>query len=394
MLYITIFAILLFLSYNYDMMDRKTNRDFWYNIMLVVFILVSGLRYRLGVDTPNYMDSFYHGAPTLGEFHFADYPLGNDPLWNLFQSTVKTFGGRFYWVQLIQSSIVNVLLFKYIKKHSRYIFTCLLFYAFCCYTNYNMQIMRGAIGIVLCLYANDFILEKKFLKGIMLILISSMFHIQGIVMLLMPLLFFLRMNIKGVAVIVGAFFVSGIIQNVFADYLFLFEFSDRVGDRVDMYLNDEFYGEQTKNFNGMMVQFLPDVIYSFISLIFMKKYCKDSSLLKFEPMVMIGIIFLIIQTKLQIAYRYVDYYRIYFVLFYSELFIRFFLSRKMKIKKDVAYVVMLSFFAPYVFLIGISRKTAFEQYYPYSSVIDKSIYHEREVLYTRQGRPGPHLNEY
>lgn len=393
MLYALIFILLIYLSFRYDMMDSKVNKDFWYVVMLIIFILVAGLRYRLGEDTPNYIHSFYHLHPTLDKFSFEDYPIGKDPLWALLNSIVKSLGGRFYHVQLIHATFINILLFKYIKKHSSYIFTCLIFYAFCCYTNYNMQIMRGSLSVVLCLYANDYILEKKWVKGYLLFLVALLCHAQTILMFFLPLLFFIRLDLKGLLILIVSFFVGIIIQEQLGDYLFLLEASEDMAKKAQMYSELEEYGGQAGNFNFMLVRFIPDIVYTLVALWFVKQKNKISSLLFLEPLVMIGLVFLVLQINLQIAYRFVDYYRIYFVMFFSELFIAF-AKKNIKMPKETAYVVMIAIFLPYFSLMSYWRAAVFEQYYPYSSVFDMEKSPKREILYMKDDRWGPRSDEF
>ena len=111
MIYLIVLFLLIILSLRYDIQGKTKNFVFWYRIVLVVFILIAGLRWRLGVDTPNYLENFYYWHPTLDKFSFSEYGLGKDPFYVLINSIVKTLGGRFYIVQLIQASIVNVLIF-------------------------------------------------------------------------------------------------------------------------------------------------------------------------------------------------------------------------------------------------------------------------------------------
>ena len=174
--------------------------------MLFVFILLSGLRWRLGVDTTGYLYNFYHEYPTLNKFSLEDYSLFSSPLFVLLNSFVLTLGGRFYVVQLIHASFVNILIFKYIKKHTQYLFICLFFYAVVAYSKYNMEIMKGSMSIVICLFANDYILEKKWVKGYILYFIALLFHAQTILLFFIPFLFSLRLNIKGLLVLICAFF--------------------------------------------------------------------------------------------------------------------------------------------------------------------------------------------
>ena len=145
LIYIVVTVLLLYLSYYYDISGKRVGRDGWYNAVLVFLILIAGLRWRVGTDTIAYLARFYHIYPTLENFAISEYGLGQDPFYALINVIVKTLGGRFYMVQIIQATIVNVLVFKYIKRHSKYIFTCVLFYFFINYLNYNMETMRGSI---------------------------------------------------------------------------------------------------------------------------------------------------------------------------------------------------------------------------------------------------------
>ena len=375
------------------MMDAKVNKDFWYYTVLIIFILIAGLRYRLGEDTPNYIHKFYHLHHTLDKFSFKDYPIGKDPLWGLLNSVVKSLGGRFYHVQLIHTTFINILLFKFIKKHSNYVFTCLIFYAFCCYTNYNMQIMRGSFSVVICLYANDYFLDRKWIKGYLLLIVALLFHAQTIIMFAIPLLYFMRLNKTGVVLLLITFFIGKTIQESWGDYLFLLEGSEDISDKAKKYSELEEYGGQVGNINFMLVRFLPDIAYTMIALWYVKRNDRKSSLLRLEPLIMVGLLFLVLQIYLQIAYRFVDYFRIYFVLYFAELFVCF-AKKNLKIPQITAYATMLLFFIPDFFLMGYWRAAVFEQYYPYSSVLDMSKSPKRELLYMKEDRWGPRSDEY
>lgn len=117
MIYLAVFILLLFLSFHYDICGAKGGRDAWYSVILIVFILIAGLRWRLGVDTPNYLDEFYYETPRLDLLSIEDLKL-TKPLWILLNSIVLTFFGRFYVVQLIHATFINTF-YLYFKKFHR-----------------------------------------------------------------------------------------------------------------------------------------------------------------------------------------------------------------------------------------------------------------------------------
>ena len=101
------------LTIRYDVNGKTEYRDQWYNAVIVILILIAGLRFRLGEDTINYIYAFYHDTPELPDIDIDTF-LSSDqpPLWILLNSIIKTLGGRFFVVQLIQATILNTLVLK------------------------------------------------------------------------------------------------------------------------------------------------------------------------------------------------------------------------------------------------------------------------------------------
>lgn len=378
MIYIIVIFLLIILFLRYDIQGKTKNFVFWYRFVLVAFILIAGLRWRLGVDTPNYLSNFYYVYPTLDKFSFAEYGLGNDPFYALINSIVKTLGGRFFIVQLIHTSIVNVLIFKYIKKHSSYFFTCVFLYFVTFYYAFNMEIMRASISVVICLFAYDYILDKKWLKGYLLLCLALMFHLQTIVMFILPIFFFLRLNKIGIAMIFGAFIFAFFVNALFGEYLTLLNsVSEKGAEKADLYLNSEKYGDQTHNLKFMAVMYFPYIIYSLASLLYLKKYDNNNPLLKLEPFLLLGVIFVVMELNLYIAYRFVDYFKIYFILFFSELFISL-IKRCCRLSRGVVFARTFILFIPFFFMIGFKIFQQRSRFYPYSSVIERKIDKKRE----------------
>ena len=398
MIYLTVAILLVLLSLRYDINGKERYKLFCYHSMMILLILIAGLRYRLGIDTPNYLNMFYRIFPSLDEFHWKDYPFGEDPLYVLINSIVKSLGGRFYVVQLIQATFVNILVFRYIKKHTPYLFTTLFFYfTIYCYFEFNMEIMRGGMSIVICLFANDYILERKWIKGYFLYLVACLFHGQTIVMLVMPLLLFVKFNKKGLVVLALSFLAGKILQVTLADYLELLEMADMdssLSDKASTYAESDNYGTQSGNVYFILVNIFPWLAYGIASVLYMKRNYPDNHILKLESFVLIGMIFLVMQINLQIAYRFVDYYRLYFILFFSETFVHL-LKRGKAFSLSLSYARAVFLFIPLFMLIGYLYFTRSYQYFPYSSVIERRLDSNRETLYmSKDGRPKANLNEY
>lgn len=393
MIYLLVFLLLIILSFHYDINGGKNGHAFWSYGVIVVFILIAGLRWRLGSDTPRYINTFYYETPLLSDFLNKELPLKNI-LWSLLNSLVLTVGGKFFVVQIIQSAFVNILYFKYIKRHSRYVFTCLLLYFIWMYTNQNMETMKASMAIVVGLFGNDYILEKKWLKGYSLFFLACLFHISAIVLIITPLIKNFRFNSKLIIILFLAYILGNIIQSVAGDYLAYLEFNEEIYERVEMYMDSERY-MSSRNLNFFIVNMFPFFIYSYFSYLYLSKNKVDEGLMKLVPFVIMGLIFLMFRLNVTLFYRYIYFYNIYFVIFYAEVIIVM-IRRRYLIKNNANIIGVFMLFLPMFLVMAKYNYSRREMYYPYSSVFNREINEERESTYMNMALfyAVPNKNEY
>lgn len=385
--------MLLYLSYYYDFNNHKNGRDGWYYSILVFFILFAGLRWRLGIDTPNYINDFYYDIPTIGKLTKDDLNFGAKPLWIIINSAVKTLNGRYYIVQLIESAFVNILILNYFKRHSRYVFTCIFFYYVMLYLSLSFTVMKAAMSIVVCLYANDFILQKKWVKGFMLYLISALFHPQAILIMLTPFLLFLKLN-KFSVLLFGLLYVLGFsVQTFLGDSLVFFDFDEDIYDKMENVASLDRYSSRATNFNYAIVNILPYCFYPILSLFALKRFKPETTSLKYEPFVMIYLCFIVLEINVYIAYRFAMYYTVYFILMLSETFVEFAsFGRESKYKTKV-FLKSLFIVLPFLFLLGYRGYLKAWVFTPYSSVIEREIDETREWNRFELHPNGPRANK-
>ena len=392
MVYFVILFLFLYLSFVYDIQHIKRNRYISYIAIQLILILFAGLRYRIGGDTLNYIFFFYHEYPDLPNFSFSDYPIGQDPLYVLINSIVKSLGGRFYWVQLIQASFVIILTFKYFKRHTRYIFTCALFFYFFCYTYFCMEVMRASMSIVVSLYANDYIMEKKWVKGYLLYYVAILFHIQAVVLLAMPLFFSLKFDKRGLIVVGCAFLIGLILKEKLSDYLMLFSVSEVIDKKAGYYAGADEYNSGG-NLKYFIVYVFPQLAYAILCIFYFKIKGMKRNLEKIQPFIMLGLIFLVIQSNFEIAMRYAFCYVMYLIILYSECFVHIATNNK-KVPGLMKYVRTSVFFAVFFFLVGWKHyRDNYSRFIPYFSVIDRKIDTTRENLYNKIEMMA-NINEY
>ena len=323
-----------------------------------------------------------------------DFALGSDPFYTLINVFVKSLGGRFYMVQIIEAAIVNILVFKYIKKHTQFIFTCVLFFFFISYLNYTMEVMRGSISIAICLFGNDYILEKKWWKGYTLYLIALMFHFQTIVLFILPMFFFIRFNKFGIALLVVAFIAGMGLQEFLGQYAVLLgEDSGEVGDKVYGYANSARWGVNNGNMTYFVSLILVKIIYPIFSLLYIKKYSDNEDLKRLEPFIMFGLGFVLVQMSFPIAFRYVYYYEVYFALIHSYVLVSI-IKNNTILEWKLVYLKAFIFFFPVLLYYGYNKYRT-HKFHPYTSVIEKKVNKQRENVYMgRSTYLPPNKNEY
>lgn len=391
MIYLFVLILLLFLICRYDIAGDEKNRDFWYRCVLFIFIAIAGFRYRIGGDTINYLEIYYHDTHPLSELTFDDlFSSGLEPLYVLLTSAVKSLGGKFFCVQILQAFVVNGLIFSYFRKHSECVFTCIFIYALWAYSLFNFEEMRASISLALCLYANDFFLEKKWLKGFSLYIIGCLFHYSTILLLLTPFLLFLKFNLVGVVFLCLAIPVGALAELILGDYLVILDMGDQISGRAIGYLNNDDLHVKHSIFYYLIDMGLC-LFYIIFSYWFIHHKNIKNDILKFQPFLIIGMIFFLAKSNFEILTRYAHFYYPYFIIPIAMMFVDL-VRRNIQTMKSLAWGRAVVFFFPFFFyLISYYFSSPprmlsnsyhnYQKYLPYASVFERSISKEREKLF-------------
>lgn len=183
-IYLIVFALLLFPCIRYDFCGRKGGESIWYQVCLWTLILLAAFRYRTGGDTLNYLDLFkdYPKISELNHFDFASAEFF--PMWYVVNSVFKSFGNSFFLFQLVESVFVNVVIFRFLYRYCRYFFLAVVIYYFGYYFYFNMEILREIICICLFLIAYPLLEEKRYLPYFAIMVLALTFHVSAIAMLM------------------------------------------------------------------------------------------------------------------------------------------------------------------------------------------------------------------
>jgi len=391
MIYFIVIFLLVYLIFRYDINGDNKNRDFWLRCVVFIFISIAGFRFRIGGDTINYLEFYYHETPNLWEISYEDlFASEIEPLCLLLFSVIYSLGGKFFIVQLLQAIIVNVLLCFFFKKHTQYVFSCFFIYFMWMYIYYDFEELRAGISVVLCLLGNDYLQEKKWMNGYMMYVIAIFFHYSSIFFLLTPLILLLRFNLIGIAMIFISIPASALIVHALGDYLLLFGGDDQISAKALGYVNND---EHVRS--AGLLYYLIDVgvpvFYILVSYWYLCIKKMNKTLQQFQPFVILAILLYFMSAQLDIVSRYIHFYAPYLIIFYSTMFIEL-IKEKAELTKALVITRSFLFFLPLFSFFLITLKSVpprminnsyrnYQKYYPYSSIFEKSIIDKREKLY-------------
>lgn len=387
MLYLSILLLLFMLSCLYDYCGIKKGRTAWYVVILIIFICIAGLRYRLGVDSIRY-ENTYNSLPTIAElatYDFSESRFGVGYI--VFNSIARSISDEFVCMQFLQAIYVNGVVFWFFYRYSHKIFFCVILYAVGLYFNFMCEVMREACAVATLLLAWPHFISREWLKYYLLATLCVFFHVSGFIALLLPVLYlpkirnFFMIGRYTILVLLALFVVASSIGFAFIDYFNVFYFFSGFEENVNNYANNELSG-QVLNIGGVISTFAKWCLFPYLAVLYFKKNNKDEkhnnhySALNF--MVGLCMIMAVLSVPIAIFYRYNNYFFpfaiaaignwVYVRRPFSNLRVRF------------GFIAWQLLFIPYFFLclygyfIIKNNNEIYElaRYYPYSSIIEKS----------------------
>lgn len=212
---IYIFSLIICISFvwRYDFLNRTAYRKQCYYILLVWFILVSGLEYYVGSDTELYINKYKNFKDSLSFDTFVESSEDRrQPGWVLLTWICKQFTDDFLLMKMIQATFFNIAVFSFFRRESKYVFLCIFFYAFSDYLVTNFNVLRHSYAIAFGLFSVTYLREGKYLKYGIFVLLAYMFHNSALLLLTLPLVKVVKPN--KVSLGVGIVFIIFIIYSL------------------------------------------------------------------------------------------------------------------------------------------------------------------------------------
>ena len=380
MIYIIILLFLLAFAIQYDVNNYRVSNTlifFWW----LIFVLLAGLRYRVGGDTISYM-IYYERIPVLKNLEFSKLMSDEyQPFWVILCSFCKSINKDFTFFQLVHAVITNTIIFYFIRKNTNYFFTGILFYFIFYYLYFNTEILREALAVCVFLLSLKYFFSEKWLLYYIFCFVAFMFHISAVILFFLPLFNKLWTN--------RSYFIF------FAILLILFIlFKNYISELIN-YIPHE--GIRLKashlmgalgasaNLNGIIYTSVVYIIIPLILIYISEQFVGYKS--SFRPFLIAYITISLVSIFLSPVYRFLNYITPIYFLFLANMLHELF--RYSRVRRFRYTFVLIVFLLPFsVHLLTIGKNTSdkvpgtrfYSRYTPYYSVLNKKIDKKREQL--------------
>lgn len=396
MVYFLLIIGLLILTYSYDYRGKTQGKLFWLLVCLLAFILIAGLRYRLGTDSIRYERYFINGPKleTLGARHFINTRFS--PLYILLSAGVRTVTSQFLVFQIVHAIIVNCVIFYFLYLNTKKIFFALILYFLLLYFTLNMEVLREALAVCVFLLAWPSFRDGKWVKWYLLSVIGFLCHTSAVFMFILPIIvlpgiksLFIYGNrtwiICGIILLVVMF-----IKEKFFVYIQALAVMENVSERAQVYSKTDL-ASSNLNIFGYVVAVIRFVIYPLLALYFLNKksddkFWENSRLVNF---ILVSVYIGIVMTGIPIFYRYNNYFLFFPIIVYSEIIFSNLEvnSGRIRLKFVTWILIFIPFFYSHiqpVYFKGVNSTESLKgymNYYPYASRFDMEKDENREKLF-------------
>lgn len=372
MIYILFLLLTAVFAVKYDTQKDTSGKRKSFYFLLFAYVLLSGLRYKIGGDTISYMK----GYETMSNlYNLSSYEVSHlryQPLWTYFVSTCKTISSEFYVFQLIHAFISNLIIFLFIRKFSSYVFTTILCYAILNFLEFNTESLRETLAIASFLLGFKYLDEGNWIKFLFFAFLAWGFHISAIILIVSPLFYYLRWSKVSLIIYFSFILFLPSLYLKLPEYWSYFNFTnDEISSRFEIYYNDK---EYTAGLNYYILHYLRWLIFPLLSLFVFNKLAIVNY--KYSSFVLAMVLFASLSLYSVAFYRFTNYFIPFYWILLANLF--WAICNKMRLRTIdnrffacVLYASMLIILVYYKQFKSYNGYTSFDRYYPYISIFEQ-----------------------
>jgi len=308
-IYIVILLLLCILTVHYDLNQKATcttrQKKRWQYLVVILLILLAGLRNHVGGDTINYERFFIYDCPKLDGLLSSSYwRFGiSQPLWFLINVVLKTMVNDFVILQLFHAILFNCLFYRFIRCTTTKVFTAYTVMYCILWWNFNFEILRESLCVVLFLNGLLCLKDKKVWKYLLWCLPALGIHYFAFVIPFLSLLFYyFEKRIAFITALLGVLVFLSISVNEMSQFLFSMSIfsGDTDEQQMESYIFGDMYGTRSLNIFGILFFMITMALPVIVA---MKQ--KGNSIL--TRLLWLFIVIFIIQTRYPIVSRFANY---------------------------------------------------------------------------------------
>ncbi|XOD68508.1 MAG: EpsG family protein [Flavobacteriales bacterium AspAUS03] len=306
-----IILIFIFLLSFAEVLFLKRKKKFFFYGIVFVLIFISGFRYEVGSDYSSYKNAFF----IIQNTNKPGVEWGYHYLNKIFASFQNGFIGVFFTIAFFAILSKAIAIFKY----SHYPILVLLLYYVIYYFNGDSGQIRQNLAMGICLYATQYIFEKRFFKFLFAIILATSFHNTAIIFIFS---YFIG-NIKKIsknALFLSFLIVMGLsftdVKYIFKPIIEYFSVFD-LDKKYMLYVDSKKYGQRYDFTYGDVTR----VIFFFLFTININKMIKENKNIQlFFLLYMVSIfLYFLFRSNVIFAVRLGLYYKIFEILMIPEL---------------------------------------------------------------------------
>jgi hypothetical protein len=333
----------------------------YFVFLCLYMILLIGLRYRVGIDTINYMIS-YQNVPSWKNFGKIDFSQSRfEPGYMFICTLCKSITPDFWLLQMVMACITGLGVFTFIYRYCQNPFIGLFVYIILAWLYFSTEIMRESASISLFLLNFENLKKKRWVRFYLFSVFSIVFHYSAVIIWLFPLVERLKkVNVWYIVVLLGFLAITPLIESL--NGLFVLA---TVNKRISQYVESA----EILNMNWRIASFIKSGVVPIIILFLLSRsHLTD----KFKPFLMLHLLFCAGAFSIPIIFsRFTNYTCLFVIVIVANILV----SKKVgTFNRHILFCVLLLSQTWYYYKM-------YPGWIPYVSVFEPEKVKDRELMW-------------
>lgn len=335
-------------------------RKAFLGVLFFYMVLLMGLRYRVGMDTLGYMQSYKSVLPLDRIFTLKIFSKHHEPGYLLLCSVCRSFTHEFWPVQMIMNMITTGGVFIFLYRCCRNVFMGVFLFIILQWLYFSTEIMResAAIGIFLVNFKN--LQERRWVRYYFFSLFSIAFHYSAILIWFLPFVRGLKPNLLFFLLCGGILAVTPLVEKL-NGMLSL----GMLSEKVEFYVKDV----DSVNMNWRISEMIKTGIPAILTVVL---YRFGRLHTPFRGFLLLQIIFCCGAFAIPVIFQRFTNYT---TLFVTAALGNYLINRRVKPALRIGIIGFLCLTQ------SIYYYSLYPTWYPYVSVLDPVVVKEREALF-------------